>query len=247
MRCPLERSRRDPVFLSHPTPTLLLNREFTIEAVSRSYVTSTGRGEDELVSANVFEAFPQNPAAPDVDSTKDFTDSFERVLRTRQPHQLGPLRYDVEDPSKPGQFVEKSWAVVNTPIRNGDDVVGVMVGVDDITSVNVDVVKALASYRETPGGEQPRDASCPQYAGAADALLAVVEGYKSLADEVTNLRRALRSRPTIEQAKGIIMAERKCCPEHAFELLKKLSMDTNVRLADVAAAIVYQLQVPEGP
>jgi response regulator NasT len=63
-----------------------------------------------------------------------------------------------------------------------------------------------------------------------------------MAREVTDLRRALQTRPTIDQAKGIIMADRRCTPEEAFELLKKLSMESNVRLADVAAAIVYQAQ-----
>jgi hypothetical protein len=55
-RCPLERSRHDPVFLSHSSPTLLLSRDFVIKAVSRSYVASTGRAEDDLVSVDVFEA-----------------------------------------------------------------------------------------------------------------------------------------------------------------------------------------------
>jgi AmiR/NasT family two-component response regulator len=38
------------------------------------------------------------------------------------------------------------------------------------------------------------------------------------------------------------MADRKCSPDEAFEVIKQLSMDTNVRVADVAAALVYQAQ-----
>jgi AmiR/NasT family two-component response regulator len=36
------------------------------------------------------------------------------------------------------------------------------------------------------------------------------------------------------------MADRKCTAEEAFALLTRLSNDTNLRLADVAAAVVYQ-------
>lgn len=55
-----------------------------------------------------------------------------------------------------------------------------------------------------------------------------------------NLRRALTSRASIDQAKGIVMAERRCSPDEAFKVLAKMSQDTNVRLADVARAIVYK-------
>jgi AmiR/NasT family two-component response regulator len=65
-----------------------------------------------------------------------------------------------------------------------------------------------------------------------------------MAAEVMHLRRALTSRATIDQAKGIIMAERRCTPEAAFDLLARLSQDTHVRVVDVAAALVYKAQAP---
>ena len=51
-----------------------------------------------------------------------------------------------------------------------------------------------------------------------------------------------RERATIDQAKGIVMAERRCTPEEAFEVLRTLSQRTNVRVADVALALVYKCQ-----
>ena len=65
-----------------------------------------------------------------------------------------------------------------------------------------------------------------------------------MAAEVMHLRRALTSRAVIDQAKGIVMAERRCTPEAAFEVLVRLSQDTQVKLADVAAALVYKAQGP---
>jgi len=224
MRCPLERSRHDPVFLSQSSPTLLLSRDFVIKAVSRSYVASTGRAEDDLVSADVFEAFPANPDAPEAQSTEDFIGSVERVLRSRRPHRTSPLRYDVADPRRPGQFVQKRWMTVNTPVQDGDDVVGVMVRVEDVTLADQGLLRAVRAHRD---------------------VAAMLESYTQLAEEVVDLRRALRSRPTIEQAKGIIMADRCCSPDEAFARLRQLSMESNVPLADVAAAVVYQRRSPE--
>ncbi|MGZ4427413.1 MAG: ANTAR domain-containing protein [Nocardioidaceae bacterium] len=244
MRHPLERSRHDPVFLSQPSPTLLLSRNFTIEAVTRSYLASTGRSEDQLIATNVFEAFPENPATREIGSTKDFTDSFERVLRTRRPHYLSPLRYDVEDPCHPGEFIEKRWVLVNTPVQDGDDVLGVLVRVDDVTLANEDLLKALRVYRDTLARADLRTPAARDRLDSATSFLSVVESYAGLAAEVTDLRQALRTRPAIEQAKGIIMADRRCSDQEAFDLLKQLSMETNVRIADVAAAVIYQLRAP---
>ena len=240
MDSPLARSRRDPVFLSQSSPTLLLDRDFTIEAVNRAYLAQTGRREDELVEVNVFEAFPANPAAPQTQSTKEFTDSFERVLRTRRPHHVGLLRYDVADPCRPGEFIEKRWTLVNSPVEDGDDVVGVMVRVEDVTLADEGLVKALRAYRDVLAAGDRRTACPREKVDAASSFLAMVESYTDLATEVTDLRRALRTRPTIEQAKGVIMSDRKCSPDEAFELLKQLSRNTNVRVADLAAAIIHQ-------
>lgn len=62
---------------------------------------------------------------------------------------------------------------------------------------------------------------------------------RSLQTETAGLRRALTSRATIDQAKGMIMAERHCGADEAFQLLAKMSKDTNVPLKDVASALVY--------
>jgi AmiR/NasT family two-component response regulator len=52
------------------------------------------------------------------------------------------------------------------------------------------------------------------------------------------MQAAMGNRAVIEQAKGIIMGERRCTPDEAFKILAKLSQDTNRELRDVAAALV---------
>jgi hypothetical protein len=220
-----------------------LSSDFVIRAVTRSYLASSGRAEEELVASNVFDAFPESPASQAAGSTGYFAGSVERVLKTRRPHRMSALRYDVADPCAPGAFVERRWGLVTTPIQDGDDVIGVMVRVQDVTAVDETLAQVLRTTRERLAGAgehpAPRDRADP-----VSTLLAVVESYRELSTEVSDLRRALSSRPVIEQAKGIIMAGRRCSADEAFALLRRLSMETNVRVADVAAAVVYQLRSP---
>jgi PAS domain-containing protein len=55
-----------------------------------------------------------------------------------------------------------------------------------------------------------------------------------------DMQRALASRATIEQAKGIVMAQRGCGPDAAFAYLADLSSDQERKLRDVAREIVEQ-------
>jgi PAS domain-containing protein len=56
--------------------------------------------------------------------------------------------------------------------------------------------------------------------------------------EVAGLRRAMTSRAVIEQAKGVLSERLACTPDEAFAHLSKLSQESNVKLADLAASIV---------
>lgn len=91
------------------------------------------------------------------------------------------------------------------------------------------------------------EAQARRFAESAGVVAASAAWLEGLTEEVMGLRRALDSRATIDQAKGIIMAERRCSPDAAFGILTKLSQDTNVKVADVAAALVYQAQGPSQP
>ena len=73
-------------------------------------------------------------------------------------------------------------------------------------------------------------------------MLVALDEFNAMTEEIAQLREALASRGTIDQAKGLVMAERRCTPDEAFQYLVRLSNDTNVRVADVAAALVYRAQ-----
>jgi GAF domain-containing protein len=70
------------------------------------------------------------------------------------------------------------------------------------------------------------------------AALTHAQSAKGQRDRVSNLEQALESQAVINQAKGIIMVQQKCSADAAFGLLRKLSMDNNIRLNDLAASLV---------
>ena len=59
------------------------------------------------------------------------------------------------------------------------------------------------------------------------------------ADEFENhLEAALVTRPAIEQAKGVLLGQRCATPEQAFQELRHVSQNHNVKLNELAAALV---------
>jgi len=78
---------------------------------------------------------------------------------------------------------------------------------------------------------------------AAIAVTAALRHY----DEVTlsdHLRIALSSRSVIDQAIGIVMAQRHCDPDTAFATLRTISQRRNIKLRAVAAELVAAIQNP---
>jgi AmiR/NasT family two-component response regulator len=51
--------------------------------------------------------------------------------------------------------------------------------------------------------------------------------------------------PVIEQAKGILMAQYRCPPEEAFDILRRASQSANVKISVLATQIVEQISSPE--
>jgi len=62
-----------------------------------------------------------------------------------------------------------------------------------------------------------------------------VEGLKS---EISNARQELEERKDIDRAKGIIMKQKRCSEEDAYQALRKAAMDQNKRVGEVAQNIV---------
>lgn len=125
------------VFESLPGLYLILKPDaprFTIEAVSDAYTAATLTKREDIVGKGVFEVFPDNPDNPEAKSVANLTASLQKVLRTKKPHTLAVIKYDIPLPK--GGFEERFWSPTNTPvIDSGGKVCHIINSVTDITEV----------------------------------------------------------------------------------------------------------------
>jgi GAF domain-containing protein len=98
---------------------------------------------------------------------------------------------------------------------------------------------ALNMYGTEPGAFDDDAIELAQsfasYAGVALANMHLYESTRTLAEQ---LQAAMESRAVIEQAKGVLMGQRRCTAEEAFDILVKLSQQSNRKLREVAQALV---------
>ncbi|SCG61995.1 GAF and ANTAR domain-containing protein [Micromonospora zamorensis] len=107
------------------------------------------------------------------------------------------------------------------------------------------VLGALNIYGVKPGAFDDDAVTLAQtFAGYAAVALANAHLYDTTATLAAQMQSAMQSRAVIEQAKGIIMGERRCTPDEAFAVLAKVSQDSNRKLRDVASALVERAARP---
>ena len=71
-----------------------------------------------------------------------------------------------------------------------------------------------------------------------DVAVARFEQERALRDELRDARDRLAARKVIERAKGVVMREKGIGEDEAFALMRKLAMDRNRRLDEVAQQIL---------
>jgi len=229
--------RLDDGFRSSPLARLVVDDELVIRAANDAYLAQVQRTEDEILDEPVFEVFPDNPGAEESDGPSAMADSFAKVLRTGRSHHLLVQRYDLLDRTT-GDFRERYWVPVNVPVPRADRVVGVEVRVEEVRRPAGPAVRAVHALRDAiTGGFLDAD----QDEAVVTRLAEAIREVDQLTREAGQLREALVSRAAIDQAKGIVMAQHGIGPDEAWDRLVKASNDTNVRVADVAAALVYQV------
>jgi response regulator NasT len=71
-----------------------------------------------------------------------------------------------------------------------------------------------------------------------DVAIARFREFQALRNELQKTRNTLEERKTIDKAKGIVMQQRKCNEEEAYQILRNLSMENNKRIFEVAEQII---------
>ncbi|WP_340561911.1 ANTAR domain-containing protein [Streptomyces sp. GSL17-111] len=244
----------EAVFHASVSPLLVLDTELVITDVNRSYAAVTMREREELIGVPVFKAFPDNPHDPEADGMANLQDSFRRVMSARTPHTMDVQKYDIPHQASPTGFQERFWSPVNSPLLDPDgQLLGLLHHVEDVTLFHEELRRVSRAYEriDTPTARAHSAVAQRAYAHHLARRAQATRDRREIAElkaEVDQLREALHSRATIDQAMGIVQAERRCAPEDAFQVLVTLSQRTNTKLRDVAAALVRLAEDnPPGP
>jgi GAF domain-containing protein len=179
------------------------------------------------------------------------------LVRPRGPHTAAftgdiALALDerqYEDGTGPCLDAAATTAVLSVPDMAGDDRwpayrrQALETGVHSALSVGLPVHQtttgALNIYATEPEAFDEDAVQLAQtFAGYAAVALANAHLYDATATLAQQMQSAMESRAVIEQAKGIIMGDRHCTADEAFQILSTLSQDTNRKLRAVAEALV---------
>lgn len=124
-------------------------------------------------------------------------------------------------------------------------------GVRSVLSLGLEiddgVTGALTVYATEPHAFPDSVASPRGLAGYAKAALKTMHRLDLQADQVRHLHASMVHREVIEQAKGIIMGERRCSPDEAFAVLVKMSQNSNRKVRDIAADLAHRTSHMPGP
>jgi GAF domain-containing protein len=101
------------------------------------------------------------------------------------------------------------------------------------------VIGALNLYATRPRafGSQEQLAA-QRFAGEASRALTLALRLAERAEMSHDLQHALASRAVIDQALGIIMGQNRCTADEAFETLRTISQNRNVKVRDIAAEMI---------
>ena len=81
-----------------------------------------------------------------------------------------------------------------------------------------------------------------EVAEAIAVAVANADAHHRLSEQARNMQLAMESRAVIEQAKGVLMAQRHVDADAAFEILRDASQRYNRKLRDIAVGIVESTQ-----
>jgi GAF domain-containing protein len=105
--------------------------------------------------------------------------------------------------------------------------------------VRDDIQAALNLYaHEAHAFDATAQATGREFAAYVAVAVRNLHLYETTRERAAALDTAMRSRAVIEQAKGILMSQRRCDAAQAFDLLARASQRSNRKLRDVAASLV---------
>ncbi|WP_308206878.1 SpoIIE family protein phosphatase [Actinoallomurus rhizosphaericola] len=124
----------EALFAATPSPCLVLTPELVIVEANQCYSDTTGRTRDELVGRYMFDAFPTEHDAG-LRGSRSLETSVRRAAVTRQRDIQGPMKYDIPVAGRPGEFEERYWSTITSPVLGSDgEAMLFVVRTEDVTA-----------------------------------------------------------------------------------------------------------------
>ncbi|WP_445074328.1 PP2C family protein-serine/threonine phosphatase [Streptomyces sp. SAS_267] len=99
---------------------MVLSPDLVLADINEAACRVTGRTREDLLGRYLFDAFPDNPADPAADGVRNLRASLHRVLRSKEPDTMAPMKYDIPVADRSGVFEERWWSAINTPVLGPD-------------------------------------------------------------------------------------------------------------------------------
>lgn len=210
---------RSPLLIGAPSPVILLDPDLRIRAANPAFLGATERRPEDVTNRPLFDAFPDNPelALPNRIPTLEHT--LESVVRTASTQVIAPMRYDVATSRGAGEYAERTWTAIGSPLDGEDGrVAGILLQVDDLGPV-AHLLEAAPGDERAQAEQLRRLARAVNGRGSAlhrlqvgtqrlqDALAAVVASHQlTTAGAVADLRgdmwREVAARVTDDRWRG---------------------------------------------
>jgi len=125
------------IFEKLPGMCLILDTSFNIVAQNDAHEKATLTRRKDTVGRFLFEVFPDNPNHQNAVGLSAVRESLLTVLKTRAPHRIEAIKYDIARPlSQGGGFEERYWTITSTPVLGADGFVRWIINTaDDITEL----------------------------------------------------------------------------------------------------------------
>src|SRR2546426_4358034 len=153
--------------------------DYHIADLNEAYLATTLARREDILGQGFFEAFRLNPADRLANGATHLRRSLDTVLRTRRPHILAALRYDI--PAPDGTYERRYWKLESTPLLDADGSVTYIVQrLEDVTAH-----RSLADERTRLAWERGRlahlEAEALERADAAEHRLKAVYQHAPIA------------------------------------------------------------------
>ena len=155
----------------------------------------------------------------------------ERAVALAQEAFPDVYLFDIEMPNLDG--LDAAARLADEGLRRP---VVVITGVDDPSLVERSIASGVSAYLTKPIDSRELKAAI-ELAAARQAELEQLEA------EVDRTQQALEDRKLVERAKGLLMEQKGLSEDAAYKLLRKLAMDQNKRIGEVARDMVTYARV----